>query len=98
MYCGLPVVTTRSNDYSDVVVSGRGGYVSRSFDAVEIAGLVETVLADSKLIEEMGKHNRALASRFTWQTIVGRITERISERSAGFKTGTKSPYVDEHYR
>jgi glycosyltransferase involved in cell wall biosynthesis len=85
MYCGLPVVTTPSNDYSGIVVPGLGGYVSRSFDADEIAGLVETMLADAKLIEEMGNHNRAHAHQFTWPAIARRITERITnviERSA----------------
>ncbi len=75
MACGLPIVTTRSNDFTGIVDEGDGGFVVDGFDASALAQRIEQTLADPQRREAMGRHNRAKARAFGWERVSGNVTE-----------------------
>ena len=74
MAVGLPVVTSRSNDYSEIVVSGVNGYVIDGFEAVPYAQRIAELLADEDGLAKMGERNREQAGAFLWPRVADRIT------------------------
>lgn len=74
MACGLPVVTSSSNDYRNLIAAGRNGYVIDNFDAMNYVKLLRELLADQPLLEDMSIRNRAEARRHAWPEVAKRIT------------------------
>jgi glycosyltransferase involved in cell wall biosynthesis len=74
---GLPVVVTPCNDFSDIVVQGRGGFVVADWSAEEIAAHVESVLNDPGLWDAMSRFNKGRGRDFSWPAVAARVTELI---------------------
>lgn len=75
MACGLPIVTTRSNDFTGIVDEGDGGFVVDGCDAEALAQRIEQTLADPQRRAAMGRHNHARARAFGWERVSGNVTE-----------------------
>jgi glycosyltransferase involved in cell wall biosynthesis len=74
MACGLPVVTSRSNDYRDLIDIGRNGYVIDNFDVKSYVKLLRELLSNQPLREAISSRNKAEARRHAWPEVAKRIT------------------------
>jgi glycosyltransferase involved in cell wall biosynthesis len=74
MAMGLPVVTTRSNDYSQLLGDGEGGTVVDSRDATAISRAIEHYLTEEALTARVADRNRQAARLHSWDSIAERVT------------------------
>lgn len=74
MACGLPIVTSCSNDYSDLIAAGKNGYVIENFDVQKYVHVLRDLLSDQQLLAEISTRNRAEAQKHAWPNIAERIT------------------------
>ena len=77
MACGLPIVTSASNDFSQLLEDEVTGYVVDSPDPRHYAERIIALLSDKRLLEEIGETNRLRARRFAWPAIAQRITSAM---------------------
>lgn len=82
MACGLPIVTSQSNDYRDLIVNGRNGYVVDSFIANNYVEILRKLLADQSLRIEISARNRVEAKRHAWPVVARRITNWMRDECA----------------
>lgn len=75
MACGLAVVTSRSNDYADLIRPGISGFVIDSFDVGEYVAHLTMLLGNGELVETISQRNRQAALQRSWPIVAGRITE-----------------------
>jgi glycosyltransferase involved in cell wall biosynthesis len=74
MACGLPVVTSYSNDYRNLIATGRNGYVIDNFDAKNYVKILLELHSDQFLLEDISVRNKAEAKRHAWPEVAKRIT------------------------
>ena len=74
MACGLPVITSNSNDYRNLITAGRNGYVIDNFDVKNYVTLLRELLADNLLLADIAIHNKTEAKRHAWPEVAKRIT------------------------
>lgn len=74
MACGLPVVTSRSNDYRELIATGRNGYVIDNFDPKNYVWILRDLLSNQPLLQEISARNKIEARRHTWPKVAERIT------------------------
>lgn len=74
MACGLPVVTSCSNDYRNLIASGRNGYVIDNFNATSYVKLFRELLANRPLLADISIRNKTEAKRHAWPEVAKRIT------------------------
>jgi glycosyltransferase involved in cell wall biosynthesis len=74
MAMGLPVVTTRSNDYSELLGDGEGGTIVDTRDGGLISRAIEIYLTDHLLAAKVAERNRRVARLHSWDTIAQRVT------------------------
>jgi glycosyltransferase involved in cell wall biosynthesis len=74
MAMGLPIVTTRSNDYSELLGDGEGGTIVNTRDAGLISRAIELYLTDHLLAAKVAERNRRVARLHSWDTITQRVT------------------------
>jgi glycosyltransferase involved in cell wall biosynthesis len=80
MACGLPVVTSSSNDFHCLLEDHVTGYVLASTDAADYAQRIEQLLGDEAMLAKIGNENRLRARRHFWPAIAERITIEMSQR------------------
>jgi glycosyltransferase involved in cell wall biosynthesis len=80
MACGLPVVTSASNDFQCLLEDHVTGYVLAGTDAADYARRIEQLLSDATLLAKIGSENRLRARRYFWPAIAERITAEMSQR------------------
>jgi glycosyltransferase involved in cell wall biosynthesis len=74
MACGLPVVTSRSNDYRDLIRDGENGFVVDGFLAADYAARIGELLADDGLRGRVGARNREAAREHGWANVARRVS------------------------
>ena len=66
MACGLPVVLTPSNDYSEIVDQGVNGRVTAQWDADELVKAIDEFLEHPERLAKAGKAAQAISERHRW--------------------------------
>ncbi len=74
MASGLAVVTSRSNDYEDLIKPGKNGYVIEGFQAKSYVQRIKELLGDEKLLSEISHRNCEQATCYGWPVVAKRIT------------------------
>jgi glycosyltransferase involved in cell wall biosynthesis len=80
MACGLPVVTSCSNDYRELIANGRNGYIIDNFDAESYANVLRDLLSNQSLQGQISMRNKAAARRHAWPEVAKRITDWMRSR------------------
>ena len=75
MSCGLPVVTSASNDYEALIAEGRNGYVVKNFDVKLFSARINSILDSESVWDDISRTNYALRSTFSWHGVAKRITK-----------------------
>jgi glycosyltransferase involved in cell wall biosynthesis len=75
MACGLPVITSCSNDYRELIANGRNGYIIDNFDAKSYVDVIRDLLSDQSLQGQISIRNKAAARRHAWPEVAKRITD-----------------------
>jgi UDP-glucose:(heptosyl)LPS alpha-1,3-glucosyltransferase len=67
MACGLPVITTKNNGASELILSGESGFVLDDWDDSE--GLADMIknLSDISLRKSIGEKAYSVAKEYTWE-------------------------------
>ena len=71
--CGLPVVGSAASGLRSVVRDGASGYLLETHAPESYAERIGRLLADPKLAEQMGRHGRHVAQRFSWTRTADRL-------------------------
>lgn len=77
MACGLPIVTSHSNDYEDVLKLGFNGYVVEDFDAKKYVDVIGKLLSDQPLCDKISAYSKIEAKRHSWIEVAKRITNWV---------------------
>lgn len=77
MACGLPVVGTDIRGNQDLIVDGRGGYLSPSGDARKLAKSIEKII-DNNNIQEFGFFNRQRSKNYNISVIEKKMRDIYS--------------------
>jgi glycosyltransferase involved in cell wall biosynthesis len=75
MACGLPVVTSCSNDYRELIAIGRNGFIVDNFNAKSYVKLIDELLSNQVLHDDIATRNKAAARRHAWSEVAKRITD-----------------------
>lgn len=75
MACGLAVVTSRSNNYTELITEGLNGYVVDGFNAASYVNKIQDVLASTEKLREISSRNQLQAVSYTWPKVAKRITD-----------------------
>lgn len=78
MVRGLPVITTPSNDYSQIIKQHVNGNIVE-FDKFKIAETIDNILTNEELYISMSQHNKNVAYRFGWENVANNITKLMEE-------------------
>jgi D-inositol-3-phosphate glycosyltransferase len=73
--CGLPVVGFAASGLRSVVRDGVSGYLLETHDAETYANRIGRLLAEPSVAEEMGRHGRQLAQKFSWTRTADRLQD-----------------------
>jgi glycosyltransferase involved in cell wall biosynthesis len=82
MACGLPVVTSCSNDYRELITNGWNGYVIENFDAKNYVNVLRDLLSNQSLQGQISMRNKSEARRHAWPEVAKRITEWMRVRTS----------------
>jgi glycosyltransferase involved in cell wall biosynthesis len=74
MACGLPIVTSCSNDYRELIQTGRNGYVIDNFDAKNYVRVLSDLLSNQRLLQEISVRNKLEARCHAWPKVAEKIT------------------------
>ncbi len=83
MACGVPTVSSNTGGMRDMVLHGKTGFLFTPGDIKGIEEALTTLLADEKLIKEMGEWARKRALEYDWRKIASQISgkyEAMSEK------------------
>lgn len=75
MACGLAVVTSKSNDYEELVKPEHNGFVIEGFQADPYVRRIRELLDDENRLYEISCRNSKQAARYGWVDVAKRITE-----------------------
>jgi glycosyltransferase involved in cell wall biosynthesis len=78
MAAGLPIVATRVEGTSELVIDGRTGLLVPANSPLELAAAIETILTDPVQSKVMGLCGRERAAEFSWDKMVDRYCELYS--------------------
>ena len=68
MACGLPVITTKTNGASEIILPGRDGFIRADWrDAIGLAHIIKDMTVES-LRREVGENAAKTAESYTWET------------------------------
>jgi glycosyltransferase involved in cell wall biosynthesis len=79
MACGLPVVLTPSNDYSNIVDDGFNGRVTTTWSVDELVGAIDDFLRDPQRLARASGAARQMAERHRWQGKARIVTDAMIE-------------------
>lgn len=90
MACGLPVITTRTNGASELIMPGRNGFLLDDWS--DAAGLARTIseMADERLRRDIGEKAAMTAHTYTWERHLEE-TCRLFDRAVGQHRGNQTP-------
>ena len=77
MACGLPVVMTPGNDYSDFVDQGVNGWITGDWDVGEIVNAIDLFLANPARLRTAGQEARRTAQRHRWREKARIVTSEM---------------------
>lgn len=75
MACGLAVVTSKSNDYDELIKPGKNGYIIEGFQANCYVKRIQELLDDESLLLKISRRNTEQAISYGWPEVAKRITE-----------------------
>lgn len=75
MYCGVPVVATRTGGIPQVVVDGVTGLLVAPGDAAGLAEAIDRLLGDPWLRRRMGEHGRQRARDYRWDRLARQVLD-----------------------
>lgn len=70
--CGLPVITTRSNGFAEVITEGKNGFILESQNPAELAGKINNLESESER-SRIAKNAAALALDFTMEKHIAHV-------------------------
>jgi glycosyltransferase involved in cell wall biosynthesis len=79
MACGLPVVSSRSNDYSGLIVDGRNGYLVDGFSAPDYVAPLRRLLDDEPGRRLVAVRNVQVGRTKVWWRVASTITQWMRE-------------------
>lgn len=82
MACGLPVVLTPSNDFSNLVDQGVNGRVTAGWDADSVAGAIDAFLSDNGTLSRARKEARMTAEQHRWTQKARILTDMMIASAA----------------
>ena len=68
------VITTNSNDYSELLGANENGIVINSFDSEIIANKISNILIDTFTYTDIGKRANLKAQGFLWGSVADKIS------------------------
>ncbi len=74
MYCGVPVISTRTEGPSDHV-NGANGFLVNIGNEKEMAEKMESILSDTMLQKTLSRNAQSYASQHDWDNITKRVAE-----------------------
>jgi D-inositol-3-phosphate glycosyltransferase len=77
--CGLPVVGSTVSGLRSVVRDGSSGYLLDTHDPAVYAERIGRLLAEPELAEQMGRHGRELAQKFSWTRTADRLEDLFED-------------------
>jgi glycosyltransferase involved in cell wall biosynthesis len=77
MACGLPIVTSCSNNYTGLIESGVNGYVVDGFEHEKYVSVLEILLRNEELQGKIAVCNEEGAQQHAWPRVAARITDWI---------------------
>jgi glycosyltransferase involved in cell wall biosynthesis len=97
MACGLPVVTSCSNDYRSLFDIGFNGFVIQSFAAEEYVAVLRSLLGNTALLRQIAVFNQQQVARaHAWPEVAKRITSWMQKSlAAATSTGNAERRVQE---
>lgn len=75
MACGLAVITSRSNDYDQLIKPDWNGFVIDGYQAESYVLKIRELLGNENILDEISHRNREQARRFCWPQVAKRITD-----------------------
>lgn len=79
MACGLPVILTPSNNYSNIITSGKNGHLTDGWDVADILDAVDACLINEGLRQKMSIEARYVAMQHRWQVKAEFVTNAMLE-------------------
>jgi glycosyltransferase involved in cell wall biosynthesis len=89
---GMPILGSRTNGISDVLVDGHNGFYVRR-DAGDIAARINVLMQDQPLLDHMGAAARASVQLFDYQTVKRTLLLTYSRMSRD----ASASFAAEHY-
>jgi len=78
--CGKPVIVSKDNAISEIVLKGRFGFALKYGDVKELASKLHEILVNEKVSETLGQQGRAyVLSNFTWKKIINKYEKLYRE-------------------
>jgi D-inositol-3-phosphate glycosyltransferase len=77
--CGLPVVGSTVSGLRSVVRDGSSGYLLDTHDPAVYAERIGRLLSEPELAEQMGRHGRELAQKFSWTRTADRLEDLFED-------------------
>lgn len=88
MSCGLPIVATKVEGYSEILEDSINGFTVEYGDHEKLADVIEKLIKSPKLREKMGKRSLEKAKNFSWENIAKKYLE-IYQTTLNLKTEVK---------
>jgi phosphatidylinositol alpha-1,6-mannosyltransferase len=77
--CGKPVIGGRTGGVPEAIVDGKTGFVVDPENAAALAERLETVLSNSGLAAEMGRHGRSrVIAEFSWTDAAAKVQDLVT--------------------
>jgi glycosyltransferase involved in cell wall biosynthesis len=77
--CSIPVIVSKTNAISEVVLNGKFGFSVKYGDVISLASVLYRVLIDEELAKNLGKNGRKYVfNNFDWSKIIEKY-ERVYE-------------------
>ena len=89
MASGLPVVASRAGGIPDVVQEGANGYTYDYGDTDTLIQHVQTILADTSRMKQMGKNARDFAETLSWDAIMDEVIDHYARLIANHTSNHK---------
>ncbi len=79
--CGIPTVASRVGGNPEIIRNGEAGLLFAKGDAVDLARAVARLATDPVLRARLSHQGRTAASRFTFERMLGEMTDFLSRRA-----------------
>lgn len=93
MTLGLPVVTTPSNDYQELIRQGENGFVTEDFSVDSSVRALLILLTNPDRMQKISRTNAEFSSRLAWNIVAKRISDWMAEAAAAKMQQPQSPCI-----